>query len=327
MNGPRWSAILEVQDPDGTRTRHPFRHPRTKVGRQRDNDLSLADDGVSHEHCEFVSEQGFFVVRDLGSQNGTFLNDRRIAEAKLRDGDEVRIGKTRIRVSLDGDVRRPNRRTRWKVAGVLLGLIAAAAIWWRLSNRQQKNRAAYAALLSAQTGGNVCTAPQLDELGRIDGQIGGRSLALTMANGKYKLTKEDLALDQELAALYQRKLALYQDAVRAVTLDQQPRREAAERLSRLGQRLWTSHERKAAAYVDSLLQQRIQAADELGQALRQLADDTGALASLAWSLPQSAPALQQFHFKADLRAAVKSCEQKDGAASAGLSGAFAGLAE
>src|SRR5438132_11747125 len=77
---PKWSAILDVQDPDGTRTRHPFRHPRIAVGRKRDNDLSLSDEGVSHQHCEFVSDQGFFVLRDLGSQNGTWLNDRRVGE-------------------------------------------------------------------------------------------------------------------------------------------------------------------------------------------------------------------------------------------------------
>src|SRR4051812_46413895 len=95
---PVWSAILEVQDPDGVRTRHPFRHPRVAVGRQKQNDLWLADEAVSSEHCEFVAAGGWFMVRDLGSANGTFVNEKRVPEARLHDGDEVRIGGTRIRV-------------------------------------------------------------------------------------------------------------------------------------------------------------------------------------------------------------------------------------
>ncbi|MGZ6144020.1 MAG: FHA domain-containing protein [Myxococcales bacterium] len=327
---PKWSAILEVQDPDGTRTRHPFRHPRIKVGRRRDNDLSLADEGVSHQHCEFVSEQGYFVVRDLGSQNGTWLNERRVGEARLRDGDEVRIGATRIRIALEGGVRRPERRSRWRIAGVLLGLAAAGGSLWLFARREQEKRVAYAALLREEVPQAPCAAPQFAELEKVDAQIGGRSFALTLQNGELKLTREDLALDGELAGLHRRKLALYQDAYRGIGLAQQPRREAAERLSRLGQRLWTSRERKAAAFVDGLLQDRIQAADDLAQALRQLIDDTTQLTGLVATLPMAPPAakfLREFRFKADLRAARAACEQKDAAASAGLAGALTALAE
>ena len=326
---PSWSAILEVQDPDGTRTRHPFRHPRIKVGRRRDNDLSLADEGVSHQHCEFVSEQGYFVVRDLGSQNGTWLNERRVGEARLRDGDLVRIGATKIRIALEGGVRRPERRSRWRLAGVLLGIAAAAGALWFFARREEEKRAAYAALLREQIPQPACAPKQLEALQPVDAQIGGRSLALTLEKGELRLTKQDLALDNELRGLYQRKLALYQEASRAIVLDQQQRRESAERLSRLGQRLWTARERKAAAWIDGLLQDRIQAADELAQSLKQLIDDTSALTSLVAALPAppAASALREFKFGADLRAARAACEQKDAAASAGLTGAVAGLAE
>src|SRR5260221_12452372 len=161
---PLWSAILEVHDPDGTSTRHPFRHPRMAVGRQRDNDLSLADEGVSHRHCEFVSEQGYFVVRDLASQNGTFLNDRRVREAKLRDGDEVRIGKTRILISLEGNVRLPERRGRGRPIGVAVGFAAAGAIWWALAQRQAHLQSAYLAAVREQLSGGACVVSKFEAL-------------------------------------------------------------------------------------------------------------------------------------------------------------------
>src|SRR4051812_3290093 len=178
---PKWSAILDVQDPDGTRTRHPFRHPRIAVGRKRDNDLSLSDEGVSHQHCEFVSEQGFFVVRDLGSQNGTWLNEQRVEEARLRDGDEVRIGGTRIRIALEGKVKVPERRRRLRGLGVALGFLAAIGIWVLLARQQEEARTSYAALLRDQVAGaDACHVPELDTLATVDEKLAGRSVALTL---------------------------------------------------------------------------------------------------------------------------------------------------
>src|SRR4051812_8984655 len=194
---PKWSAILDVQDPDGTRTRHPFRHPRVAVGRKRDNDLSLSDEGVSHQHCEFVSENGFFVVRDLGSQNGTYVNDRRVDEARLRDGDEVRIGATRIRIALEGKVKVPERRRRMRGIGVALGFLVAIGTWVALARRQEDLRTSYAAILREQVAGaDACRVPQFDALDQADAKLAGRSVALTLAKGQPKLTKADEALDR-----------------------------------------------------------------------------------------------------------------------------------
>ena len=329
---PKWSAILEVQDPDGTRTRHPFRHPRIAVGRERDNDLSLSDEGISHQHCEFVSEQGFFVVRDLGSQNGTWLNERRVEEARLRDGDEIRIGRTRIRVALEGKVRRPERRSRWRI-GVFLGLCAAAGIWWWLARRQDAALAAYTIAVREQLAGDACTAPQFEALDALDDKRGGRSFAMTLDRGQLKLTKADEALDRELQAIYQRRLGLYREAYRALVVAQEQRRGAAERVSRAGQRLWTPRERKSAAWVDGLLQERAQAVDDLSLALQQLIEDTQSLSQTLGGLlaqpadKSAAERLQSFRFRADLGAARAACAQKDASAASGLLGALSVLGE
>jgi hypothetical protein len=66
--------------------------PRTTLGRRADNDIVFADRGVSGYHCVLEREgTDHFVLADLGSTNGTFVNDQRIGRQPLRNGDVVAI--------------------------------------------------------------------------------------------------------------------------------------------------------------------------------------------------------------------------------------------
>ncbi|HYE06024.1 MAG TPA: FHA domain-containing serine/threonine-protein kinase [Planctomycetota bacterium] len=70
----------------------------------RDSDLAqlaVPDSQVSRAHCVINRVEGRFVVEDLGSRNGTWLNEKKITKATLVHGDQVRIGGTRIRVEID----------------------------------------------------------------------------------------------------------------------------------------------------------------------------------------------------------------------------------
>lgn len=69
-----------------------FTDRRLRIGRERGNDIVLRDARVSRTHAEVSFERGFFVVRDLGSSNGTFVNGREIQVAPLTEGAELRIG-------------------------------------------------------------------------------------------------------------------------------------------------------------------------------------------------------------------------------------------
>jgi pSer/pThr/pTyr-binding forkhead associated (FHA) protein len=69
---------------------------RTTIGRSPDCDVFLDDVTVSRRHSVVVQVDGRFVIEDLGSLNGTFLNRRRIEQAPLTDDDEVQIGKYRF---------------------------------------------------------------------------------------------------------------------------------------------------------------------------------------------------------------------------------------
>ena len=65
----------------------------TNIGRHADSDISLDDITVSRRHCEISIDTGRFVVRDVGSLNGTYVNQKRVDVAELLQGDELQIGK------------------------------------------------------------------------------------------------------------------------------------------------------------------------------------------------------------------------------------------
>jgi pSer/pThr/pTyr-binding forkhead associated (FHA) protein len=101
---PAKSALLVVQRGPNAGARFLLDSDRTTAGRRPDSDIFLDDVTVSRKHAEFVRRGEDFVVRDVGSLNGTYVQRDRIDEAVLRDGDEVQIGKFRM-------VFHPSRRT------------------------------------------------------------------------------------------------------------------------------------------------------------------------------------------------------------------------
>lgn len=89
--GPRLTGRL----PDGT-VADVLLGVRTTLGRHPANTLRLADREVSKEHACIERIGNTFVLRDLGSSNGTFVNGRRVRELRLRDGDEISLGNSRV---------------------------------------------------------------------------------------------------------------------------------------------------------------------------------------------------------------------------------------
>jgi pSer/pThr/pTyr-binding forkhead associated (FHA) protein len=79
---------------DANGSRHELR-PRapTSLGRAIDNDIVVADASVSRHHATIMPQNGGFALRDLSSQNGTFIRGQRIdGSRQLANGDEVRLG-------------------------------------------------------------------------------------------------------------------------------------------------------------------------------------------------------------------------------------------
>jgi len=66
----------------------------TLIGRSSKVDIQIDEDSISRNHAILEKREDQFVIRDLESTNGTYVNDRPIREHSLRDGDQIKIGST-----------------------------------------------------------------------------------------------------------------------------------------------------------------------------------------------------------------------------------------
>jgi pSer/pThr/pTyr-binding forkhead associated (FHA) protein len=78
----------------------PIDRDRVVVGRGKGADVMIAEPTMSRAHAALGCEGPEFFVQDLGSTNGTLVNGARFERVVLRDGDEIQLGKLRLRVKL-----------------------------------------------------------------------------------------------------------------------------------------------------------------------------------------------------------------------------------
>jgi diguanylate cyclase (GGDEF)-like protein len=75
-----------------------------ECGRSMQTDIPLDDDAVSRKHARFAWTGSSFIVTDLGSTNGTFVNDTSVRERTLKDGDQIKIGHTIFKFICGGNI-------------------------------------------------------------------------------------------------------------------------------------------------------------------------------------------------------------------------------
>ena len=73
------------------------------VGRAPDADATINNHWISRKHCRIDCENGAFVVDDLGSRNGTYLNMDRVSRAELQSGDRLSIGMSTFLVMIHSE--------------------------------------------------------------------------------------------------------------------------------------------------------------------------------------------------------------------------------
>jgi hypothetical protein len=88
---------LEIVAGPDTGKKKKFRGVRMVIGRTPGVDLQLTDQSVSRRHVELIAGDGGVILRDLGSGNGSKVNGEKVTEKVLAHGDEIHIGKTKIR--------------------------------------------------------------------------------------------------------------------------------------------------------------------------------------------------------------------------------------
>ncbi|MCC7103823.1 MAG: DUF3662 domain-containing protein [Chloroflexi bacterium] len=86
---------------DGSGGRFPLRKPRVTLGRALENDVVLTDERVSRFHAELLLENGNWLLRDLGSTNGTQVALHTVPEATLQPGQTFSLGGYEMRLASD----------------------------------------------------------------------------------------------------------------------------------------------------------------------------------------------------------------------------------
>lgn len=105
QQGPRTNhyLLVHVQGTELGRVRQ-LTQGELLIGRSQEADMWIGDDGVSRKHARFVREDTTYVLEDLNSANGTFVQGERITRRILKDGDQIQLGPSAIfRFSITDD--------------------------------------------------------------------------------------------------------------------------------------------------------------------------------------------------------------------------------
>ncbi|ALL70953.1 von Willebrand factor type A domain/FHA domain (plasmid) [Paraburkholderia caribensis MBA4] len=100
------TALLVNEGPRRAPVSYAIEKPNVRIGADDTNDLVVHDDFVSRKHANIRFESGTLYLTDLGSSNGTFLNDARVSRVMtLNPGDKIRFGHTTWEVTRPDDPR------------------------------------------------------------------------------------------------------------------------------------------------------------------------------------------------------------------------------
>jgi len=93
---PDDAATLVVRTGPQAGARFELDSKVTHLGRHPESEISLDDISVSRRHAEIERQAEEYVLRDMGSLNGTYVNQRRVDSTVLQQGDEILIGRFRL---------------------------------------------------------------------------------------------------------------------------------------------------------------------------------------------------------------------------------------
>ena len=139
---------------------HRFTEANIAVGNGGDNDFVIAHPTVSRKHAILRDEGGGYVIEDLASTNGSFVNGRRIKQpTRIKPGDEIGFGATRFAVARNVGVGGPSRRRPWlarrsiPIAGIIVFAIVGFVGARYLVELRRSKSPAHPAPAQAKRGG------------------------------------------------------------------------------------------------------------------------------------------------------------------------------
>ena len=90
-------AYLNINFNNKLISKHELTSIITKIGRNPNNEIVIDNAGVSGNHAEIIQERKKYIIHDINSTNGVFVNGERITEKELQFGDEIGIFKHKLR--------------------------------------------------------------------------------------------------------------------------------------------------------------------------------------------------------------------------------------
>jgi pSer/pThr/pTyr-binding forkhead associated (FHA) protein len=96
------NVTLVMFKDDGLRKEFPLELGKTIIGRKEDCDLRIPLAEISRKHAIVIVEETLVTLRDQGSANGTYINNKRISEQQLEAGDHIVIGPVVFTVQING---------------------------------------------------------------------------------------------------------------------------------------------------------------------------------------------------------------------------------
>jgi len=92
-----YNAVLEIEEGANKGQRFRLKRRSTVVGRGKDADLVLDDEGISLRHMQIeVHSKDKITIKDLASTNGTRVNGKLVSAVKIRNQDQIELGKTKM---------------------------------------------------------------------------------------------------------------------------------------------------------------------------------------------------------------------------------------
>ena len=106
LNGTTRASLLPFPAKKNAKS-IPLADEETTVGRGPANTIQLNHKGISRNHAVISSKNGKFVLVDLKSRNGTFVNNKRVKRAVLQHSDKILFGKHGFMFSIEADTKKP----------------------------------------------------------------------------------------------------------------------------------------------------------------------------------------------------------------------------
>lgn len=138
---------LRFEQSDQVLKEVPLNQAPTTIGRLPDNSMQIDNLAVSGHHARISWDNDHYVVEDLGSLNGTFVNNERIEKFNLRHGDQVKIGKHLVEFKHEGAV--PNFAIAPKVGPSTPKLEATMLLDTKQARERLADKSAAAAVAGA----------------------------------------------------------------------------------------------------------------------------------------------------------------------------------